>query len=272
MKMQCNDAGMLLIDYLDNQLQEPVRKSLEAHLANCENCSRELAEYKKIFQSIDSQAPEKPSLMLKENFNTMLQSEISILATTKIITPEPTKKPRVIALPGMLMKVAASLLLLVGGAFLGIMFTRNSSGSSTGAELAELKNEVRGMKQSMMLNLLANESASERIKAVSYADDMTNPGSEVINALIKTLNADQNVNVRLAALNSVAKFSGDPLVRDSLVNALNTQKEPIIQIILINMLTDSKEKKAIAPIKKIISDKATLAPVKDAAEKGLRQL
>jgi hypothetical protein len=38
------------------------------------------------------------------------------------------------------------------------------------------------------------------------------------------------------------------------------------------MLTDRKEKKAMRAIKDIISDKSTLAPVKDAAEKGLKLL
>ena len=107
---------------------------------------------------------------------------------------------------------------------------------------------------------------------MSYAEQMNDPGQEVISALINTLNLDQNVNVRLAALSSISKFSSNQVVRDSLVNSLRYQREPIVQIVLINMLTDRKEKKAMRAIKDIISDKSTLAPVKDAAEKGLKLL
>ncbi|HTE27698.1 zf-HC2 domain-containing protein [Flavitalea sp.] len=270
--MKCNDVLLLLIDYLDNELPQTSRTALELHLNTCESCSRELMEYKEIFSSIAGQHPVLPGIGLKENFDTMLQSEINILATTRIIDPIAEKAVPLLPIRNILMKIAACILLIAGGVVIGSVVTRSKSENETTAQMAGLKTEVKEMKEAIMLNLLNDESASERIKAVTYVEQMNNPGEDVIRALINTLNLDQNVNVRLAALNTVSRFTSNQTVRDSLVNSLRQQKEPIVQIVLINILTDKKEVKAIGPIKEILSDKSTLPPVKDAASKGLKLL
>ncbi|MHA4842543.1 HEAT repeat domain-containing protein [Flavitalea antarctica] len=270
--LKCSDVQLLLIDYLDNELPGNTRKSLDLHLNACETCRRELSEYKEIFSAIASEKPQLPGVTLKENFETMLQSEINILATTGILHPLKEKEVPVLPIRNILLKVAACILLLAGGVVIGSVVTRGKTKNETSAQMAVLRTEVNAMKEAIMLNLLDNESPSERIKAVTYVEQMNNPGQEIIQALINTLNGDQNVNVRLAALNTISRFSANQAVRDSLVNSLKQQKEPIVQIVLINILTDQKEPRAIEPIKEIISDKSTLAPVKDAAIRGLKLL
>ena len=54
--------------------------------------------------------------------------------------------------------------------------------------------------------------------------------------------------------------------------SLPRQTEPIMQIVLINILTERKESKAIGPIRDILSDKKAIKPVKDIAQKGLQLL
>lgn len=270
--MKCSDSELLLVDYLDNELSEASRRSVDAHLNSCENCRNELNGYRELFNAIKAQGPSLPAISLKENFDTMLQSEINILATTNIIDPKAEPVVPVLPLRSLLLKIAACIVLIAAGVVIGSVVTADKKRNATGEQMAALQTEVKEMKETMMLTLLNDESASERIKAVTYVEQMNNPGDDVIKALIKTLNLDQNVNVRLAALNTVSRFSSNQLVRDSLVNALRQQKEPIIQIVLINILTDKKESKAIGPLKEILSDKSTLAPVKDAASKGLKIL
>lgn len=128
------------------------------------------------------------------------------------------------------------------------------------------------MQETMMFNGLKDQSPSERIKAVGYAEDIVNPNEKVINALTNTLNHDKNVNVRLAALYSLAKFTDDRKVMDTLVTSLSNQTEPIIQIVLINILTEKKEVKAIGPIQDLIQNGKTLKEVKDIAQKGLKSI
>ncbi len=267
--MECYEAESLLIDYLDAQLHPGDKRPLEEHLQQCPHCRQVLEEYRELFAAIQSDKAEKPGPGLHEKFENMLQSEMNIDNNARIVEMEKQKSTRVIKMPSLLWKIAASIILIASGVFIGSMFNNNKAGNT---EMAELKNEVKDMKETLMFNGLNDESASERIKAVSYVDEINQPDDKIVNALITTINEDKNVNVRLAALYAVAKFSDDPGVSDALVASLSKQTEPLMQIALINILTEKKESKAKQPIRKILQDTNTLPPVKQIAQKGLRLL
>ncbi len=273
MSMQCNEIEPLLIDYIDAQLSPAARANVEKHLETCVVCSHVYQEYKTLFTAMNTDKEMKPGPALREKFDIMLQSELNIDATTRILKEEEGKK--VIAMkkqPSLLLRIAASVILVAAGVLIGMKLVTVPKVPDNSAQLADLQQEVKEVKEALMFNQLGNESAAERIKAVNYVEEMRNPDEKVINALLNTMNQDKNMNVRLAALYSVSKFSNSQLVRDSLVASLPRQKEPLMQIVLINILTEKKETKAIAPIRQILSDKKTLKPVKDIAEKGLRLL
>jgi Putative zinc-finger len=273
MTMQCHEAEPLLIDYVDQGLSPAIKEQLQKHLEACPACRQALEEYKQLLTAMDSQKRVQPGPALREKFNIMLQSELNIDATTRILKEEEAGKVIAMKKPSLFLRIAASVILVGAGIVIGKVWLAPGSAQPAGnTQLADLQKEVKEMKEALMFNLLDNESATERIKAVNYVDEMPQPDQKVIDALLKTMNQDQNVNVRLAALYSVAKFSGSQAVRDSLVESLPRQKEPIMQIVLINMLTEQKETKAIGPIKEILSDKKTLTPVKEIAEKGLKLL
>jgi hypothetical protein len=80
------------------------------------------------------------------------------------------------------------------------------------------------------------------------------------------------VNVRIAAAYSLARFSNRKEVRDTLVASLGKQTEPIIQVILMNILVEMKETRAVQPMKQIITDENSLQEVKDVAQKGVTTL
>ena len=214
---------------------------------------------------------EQPKSILRENFNTMLQSELNITSTVKLLNEQSIKKTVPLFTNSWFVRIAAAIILVTGGVFAGMQLKAPSI-SARNIELAGLKEEMKEMKEAMLLNLLNEESASERIRAVTYADEIHNPDQKIVYALLNTLNKDKNVNVRIAAVNSVAKFSNDPAIIDSLVSSLGKQTEPLLQIILINILTERREIKSIGPIREIISNKRTLQPVKEIAEKGLKKV
>lgn len=268
--MQCYEAESLLVDYLDDQLHNSDKRQLEQHVQQCLDCRQALEEYRSLFAVIKSDKAEKPGPGLREKFENMLQSELNIDATAHIVDVDKQKVTApVIKMQSWLVRIAASIILVASGVFIGNMLT-NSKGANP--EVADLKNEVREMKETLMFNLLTGESASERIKAVSYAGEINEPDNKIVTALVKTMNEDKNVNVRLAALYAVARFSNNYGVTDALVTSLGKQTEPLMQIALINILTEKKESKAKAPIREILQDKKTLPPVKDIAQKGLRLL
>lgn len=269
MNTNCSDWRPLLIDYIDGQLAPAIRAKVEEHVKSCADCTAEVKEFSKLFEEISAAPMEQPSPALKENFQNMLQSELNIAATMEMLKKK--QEPTVIAIKKstIWLQIAASLILVFGGVFAGMQM-KNDGPSSR--EIAGMKTELQQMKEAMMLNLLSGESASDRIRAVSYAEEFPHPNPTVIEALFHTVNSDNNVNVRLAAANSLARFSNDPAIMDSLVASLRRQKEPLVQIVLITILTDKKEPKAIGPIRDIISNKETLQPVKQVAEEGLKKV
>jgi hypothetical protein len=188
-------------------------------------------------------------------------------------------KGKVIEWSSPVWKVAAAVILLFGGIGIGALISSRkvsnlnpNPNTNTPEQLVTMQKEIKEMKEVLMFSLIDDESASQRIKAVSYAEEMSNPDQKVIGALVGTLNHDKNVNVRLAALYSLGSWADNRMVRDSLVASLSKQTEPLIQVMLINLLAEKKDSRIVAPIQEILSNKKTLPVVKDAAEKSLKTL
>ncbi|HXB96131.1 MAG TPA: zf-HC2 domain-containing protein [Puia sp.] len=274
--MNCKEVQTLLIDWLDQKLEDSSAARVKEHLDGCEACRHEAEELRMLFAAMKATIAETPPRTLRESFDTMLQSELNMLTTANIIQefrPDrqaPGKTIR-LSLSSPVWKVAAAVILLAGGIAIGKTTQPPSKPSMPDyAQIDSLRKEVKEMKQAVMLNLIDDESASQRIKAVSYAEEMTNPDQQVIDVLIGALNHDKNVNVRLAALYSLTRFADRRSVRDSLVSSLRTQTEPIIQVVLINLLAEKRDQRAIAPIRDIMTNKKTLKEVKDVAQRSLK--
>lgn len=266
--MKCEEVEAAMIDYLDNVLDNAHRENIEKHLLTCERCMDEVKDFQHILQSMSATDMEKPDDSLRLNFYHMLQSEIN---KTKVGMKRKTR-PAETNWSSPWIKVAAGIALLLAGAFIGRIISPAEKQGNAPNQLAELKSEVTEMKKMLMFTMLNEESPSQRLKAVNYSEEIVNPDQKVIGALLNTLNKDKNVNVRLAALYSLARFSDSQQVRDSLVKSLGIQNEPIIQIALMNILTEKREIKAVAPMRKIMSDQNVLKEVKETAKKGIEVL
>jgi hypothetical protein len=267
--MQCNEVEQLLIDFLDGQLHPADEEALQKHLQTCEACVNVLEQYKMLFRSIEENKFENPGPALREKFDIMLQSEINIYKTSRTLPETEGEKVIPIKKYSLWLRIAASIILLASGIWIGSKVTPTSNDSE---QIAQLRSQVNDVKEVLTLNLLNEESASERIRAVNYAEEINNPDEKIVTALIATMNEDKNVNVRLTALYALARFSDKTAVTDSLIVSLKKQTDPIMQIALINILTEKKETKAKELIREILLDKNTLKPVKDIAQKGLNLL
>lgn len=291
--MNCKEIQTKLLDWLDGSLDAATAAAIAEHVETCAECSREAKELKELLDTMKDSPSEMPPAVLRESFDTMLQAELNMLATANIIQEFPTggsggkeagnghdgkpgndgKAGKTIRLPftAPVWRVAAALILLGSGIGIGVALkSRRAPEANTTETLAALRQEVKEMKEEVMLNMIDDESASQRIKAVSYSEQMASPDQQVIDVLVNTLNQDKNVNVRLAALYSLQRFSDRRAVRDSLVNSLRIQKEPIIQVVLIDLLAEKRDTRAIKPIQDIMTDKKTLKEVKEAAQRSLK--
>lgn len=266
--MNCEEVEKDMIDFLDHSLEGNCREEMEKHLETCERCMDEIQNLQKVLHTISDSEMEKPDESLRINFYHMLHSEINkqIVSKPKQIAP-PTRNWST----GFL-KAAAALALLITGAFVGMLVQNSLKTGGSSADLNQMKTEVNSIKEMMMFKMLNEDSPSERIKAVSYAEEIPGADKNVLGALVKTLNRDKNVNVRLAAAYSLAKFADRKPIRDSLVESLAKQTDPIIQIVLMNILVEKKERSAVKSIQQVISNKNTLKEVKEAAQKSIRVL
>jgi hypothetical protein len=142
------------------------------------------------------------------------------------------------------------------------LLLRGGAPAAPTGDMVALQQEVKEMKQLVMLSLLENQSASERIRAVSYAEALPGLDPAVREALIRTLDGDQNLNVRLAAAEALGRFPDSEEVRQALVGALERQPDPMLQITLIHLLVNMEEKEPPVPSK---SSSATTARPKSCA-------
>ncbi|RDY60044.1 HEAT repeat domain-containing protein [Flagellimonas nanhaiensis] len=244
----------LIPDYLDNNLEPSDRKKVEEHLSECGECQIELEETKKLFVAFDTTI-EVPSDRLTSKFDEMLQAEKE--ASGKVVSFFPKKEKSQWA--GNLLKVAASIALLVASFQMGGVFQQKKSNE----DMLVLRNESLQMKQTAMLSLMENQSASKRIQGVSYIDEFENPDEAIIDALANRLLFDDNDNVRLTASEALAKFATSETVKNVFIEALGKEKNPSIQIAIIQILVGIQEKKAIAPMKKLLEQEDTHPFIKE---------
>jgi hypothetical protein len=268
--MKCEEVDKMMIDYLDLNLGDDTRMEIEKHLETCERCIDELKDTQELMHRISKDEMEKPDDSLRINFYHMLHSEIKNAANRNLQTAH-----QISATPWYSQskyRVAAAVALLIFGTFIGMFVNTLSTRSIASNEIKQLQSEVTDLKKTAMFTMLKEESSSDRIQAVSYAGDMDQADENVINVLVATLNTDKNVSVRMAAAYALSKFAYQKEVTDSLVKSLSQQTEPILQVTLINILAERKEKSAAGTVQKIIANKNTIKEVRAVAENSLRLL
>ena len=267
--MKCEEVELKMIDYLDRTLAESERQEIEKHLETCERCLDELKDTQQVLNLISKSEMIKPDDSLRINFYHMLHSEIK---KNNESSNQPLRNSHIPWYSSSRYRIAAGIALLIGGTFIGMLINGGFNYTSASNELKQLRSEVLDLKKATMFTMLKDESSSDRIQAVSYAGELRNPDQNVIDELIKTLNNDKNVNVRMAAAYALSKFTDQRAVTDSLVNSLSQQSDPILQVTLINILAERKEKSALRTIQEIIANKSTLKEVRAVAENSLRVL
>ncbi len=97
------------------------------------------------------------------------------------------------------------------------------------------------MREMLMLSLMQQQSATERLRGVSGSGQIDQPGTEIVRALLDTLMHDANVNVRLACVDALRRFSEQDVVRRGTVQALAGSSYPLVQIALIDFMVETKD-------------------------------
>jgi hypothetical protein len=173
--------------------------------------------------------------------------------------------------PELAPKLALASVMVILGAAAGYFLSPSTAGPHPD-QIATLRLQVTDLREMIMLTLLEKESASDRLKAVSLTEQMGEASRKVTNALIQTLNQDENVNVRLAALDALKPYVRDSHVRESLIRSISKQESPLVQISMAELMGAMQEKSAVKEFEKIVSSDKTPAAVKKKIRESIQAL
>lgn len=143
---------------------------------------------------------------------------------------------------------------------------------STPGTNAGIDVELNAQKTAFFAGLQNMELPSKRLIAAGQAYQLKNADKEIVDALVKAMNTDPNTNVRLAALEALSRFHRESYVKKQLVQSLNKQKDPVVQIELIQLLTKMKQSSILDELEKITNDGGTMDAVKDEAHRSILTL
>jgi hypothetical protein len=271
--MKCEEIGELLPDYLQGRLRADHAAEVEKHLAECAACGEEAALWKKLALLPE----EQPSPALESRFKAMLESyqegrwEKTNLASEKSKTPF----PMLWGLGNWRQLPAAGIvwacLFLICGFLVGRQYDRGPN-ADLQQKLATLEGELAATRQTVALSMLQQQSASQRLEGVSWTTRLPEPDPKVMGALMHTVRFDNNVDVRLAALDALSRYADRPEVRRELVDVLQTTQSPMVQVALIDLLVDLHDKSAVPQFRKFQQDPNVNPTVKKRVDWGIQQL
>ncbi len=235
-------------------------QQLERLLERGEISLTELVSLEKLNEQIEMMKDESVSMDQDNRFYHMLKQE-----------KEKAKPSFSISLPKLMEwmpRLGLAAAVLVMGFAAGYYFQR-PSGSD---EVKQLTQQVQGLKEMMMISMLEKESATDRLKAVSLTEEIDGPSKKMTEALLKTLNEDPSVNVRLAALDALEKFIKIPQVREGLVRSISKQDSPLVQVALAELMVAMQEKSSVKELKKVLDLKGTPKEVKEKIRESINVL
>ncbi len=262
--MDCNNIEQQIVDFIDGQLSTEETLKIEDHIDSCETCKLLHDETKQLFQAFENVEEHTPSDNLRKGFYELLEEEKQFTDTKVVnLIKEEKEFPWKRAF-----QVAASIVLVFSGYFLGSHNTQQNANQ----EISALQQQTVELKEDMMLAMIENQSPSKRIQAVSFTESFVKPDAKILEALIERMQYDGNVNVRLAAAEALSEFPESNIVKDAFIKALTTQKNPSLQIAIIQFLVKIQEKRAIEPMQQLLEQSETPNFVKDQVNSGISQI
>jgi hypothetical protein len=166
--------------------------------------------------------------------------------------------------------LAWSLALLVIGVGIGTRI--GGKDASHSEEIAAMHSELASMKQLVVLSMLTQQSASERLQGVNYTNREEHLDPQVLAALLRTLRYDNSVDVRLAALDTLSRHANQPQIRKSVVDSLQEQQSPMVQVALIDLLSEWRDPDAAQRLRNFQQIKNLNPTVRQRAEWAVSKL
>lgn len=255
--MERNRAEELIRNYNEGVLSPAEQTQLETLLESGEVSLDQLSGTVTLDGALKQMNEHSPGLRLDDQFYAMLKQEKAKQKRFSFEIPSWS-----VLMPRLAFAASFSIL----GFFVAYVFVNRTAAP----EVKQLTQEVSDLKEMMMLSLLEKESATDRLRAVSLTDEMEQASSTVTEALIKTLNNDENVNVRLAALDALKPYVADSAVRMALVKSISQQDSPLVQVAMAELMAAIQERKSLKEFEKMLKSESTPAEVKKRIKENLQ--
>ncbi|NAY92753.1 HEAT repeat domain-containing protein [Muricauda sp. JGD-17] len=255
-----------VMEYLSGDMPEKNRAQFEKLLAKNENLSKEFEGLMNIWSKVENLDAPKPTAKMDESFFDALVQEVD----------KKTKKSFWILLQEMVFsafkpQLAYGFLLVGVGLVIGYFFSPGEMPDEN-QKIVQVDEPLEEVRQRLVLTLLEQPSANQRLQGVGEANKIAQVDSIVVKALLQTLNNDPNVNVRLAAIESLTNYLDNPTVRQGLVQSIAHQESPILQVTLANLMVALQEKASIAPFRQLLQEKTLDTTVKKKIENSIESI
>lgn len=243
-----------LVAYLEGTLSSTEADKLRQELSESQSLQEEWASLQELYTEIEAAEEQYPSERVDHQFYHFLEQEKAKQSTTG----------KRLSLVSWRTLAAAISLMLVASLGYTLQLKQGQQ-----AQISQLQLEMEETKKLLILSMLQNPSASDRLQAVNVSISETRLDDQILKALVHTLNYDDNVNVRLKAVQAMSQFLGEEEVVNMLLESLLTQSYPQVQIALIEVLTNARKKEALKTFELLLEREELLEVVKGKAAEGI---
>lgn len=241
----------LIAGYLQNSLSAREHTKFRRLVEKGEIDSDELLEMKQLYDKMNMVEIPDPGNKMQDRFYAMLRQEKAKQAGKHTDTFRSWIQLFRQHFIQRSIVYGAAFSIFVAGLFIGDFYTPFSDRDG---KLDQLSSEVYQMRELMMIRLLEDDSASERLRAVNISTEIPSSVSaeRVADALLQTLNSDPNINVRIAAVDALVRHASNPGIRQKMVRAISNQDSPAVQIALADAMVALQEENAVAEFRKLL--------------------
>lgn len=92
-EMNCDEVRNLIFSYIDNEADEDEKLLIEEHIENCDECKKELEEYRKIIKALNDLPDEEPPAgYCKRLHEKLLNSKVTVFKDESVIGSNTPKR------------------------------------------------------------------------------------------------------------------------------------------------------------------------------------
>jgi hypothetical protein len=213
----------------------------DPHASHCSECFEQATQTVRLWEAMGKAPVVAPPSSVRQHFYHTLHQEMR--------GGKPVAVVRKFSFRWM---AAASVLLIAGTIACYLLINKKQPELSATPTTTEPVND-------------AVVSVSQRVNGISTAADEQPGDPKLVKTLLNILERDKNPHVRMAAFYGLAKYKAVPEVHSRLVAVLESEQDPMMQVLLINLLTETREPRALDAVRAVITNQKTRKEVKTLA-------